>query len=89
MRYVYNVTIADTEFECADVHGVVKAVNDHAGSPVLTEAMVFSQLTRPHRANKRLFAGIKIDRTRLPTKAELLLMDQPQMSKSHPPFSVA
>ena len=36
MRYVYNVTIADTEFECADVHGVVKAVNDHAGFPVLT-----------------------------------------------------
>jgi len=91
MRYVYNVTIADTEFECADVHGVVKAVNERSfgGSPVLTEAMVFSLLTRPHRANKRLFAGIKIDRTRLPTKAELLLMEQASSGKSHPPFSVA
>ena len=89
MRYVYNVTIADTEFECADVHGVVKAVNDHAGFPVLTEAMVFSLLTRPHQANKRWFANIKIERTRLPTKAEKLELELEQVSTSHPPFSVA
>ena len=86
MRYTYNASVADTEFECADVHGVVKAVNDHTGFPVLTKAMVFSLLTRPQRANKRLFAAgkIQIRRTRLPTKAEKLMMElaQPQVSTS-------
>ena len=84
MRYTYNVSVADANFECADVQEVVKAVNEHTGFPVLTEAMVFSLLTRPHKANKRLFAAgkIHIGRTRLPTKAELFMMAQPQMSTS-------
>ena len=89
MRYTYNVSVADANFECADVQEVVKAVNEHTGFPMLTEAMVFSLLTRPQRANKRLFAAgkIQIGRTRLPTKAEreaeaMMQMDQPQMSKS-------
>ena len=47
MRYTYNVSIADANFECADVQEVVKAVNEHTGFPMLTEAMVFSLLTRP------------------------------------------
>ena len=74
MRYTYNVTCGNAKFECADVQGIVKQVNEHTGFPVLTEAMVYSQMTRPHRANKRLFnAGkIQIQRTRLPTKAELM-----------------
>ena len=78
MRYTYNVTCGDAKFECADVQQVVKQVNEHTGFPVLTEAMVYSQMTRPHRANKRLFnAGkIQIQRTRLPTKAELMTMAQ-------------
>ena len=72
MRYTYNVTIADSSVECADVNAVVKAVNTKTGFPVLTEAMVYSLFTRPHRANKRLFTegNIQIERTRLPTKAE-------------------
>ena len=72
MRYTYNVSVADVKFECADVQEVVKVVNEHTGFSVLTDAMVFSLLTRPHRANKRLFAAgkINIGRTRLPTKAE-------------------
>ena len=72
MRYTYNVTIADSSFECADVNAVVKAVNEKAGFPVVTEAMIYSLFTRPHRSNKRLFTGgnIQIERTRLPTKAE-------------------
>ena len=72
MRYTYNVTIADSSFECADVTAVVKAVNEKTGFPMMTEAMVYSLFTRPHRANKRLFAAgnIQIERTRLPTKAE-------------------
>ena len=84
MRYTYNVSVADANFECADVQEVVKAVNGHTGFPMLTEAMVFSLLTRPQRANKRLFAAgnIHIERTRLPTKAELFMMAQPQMSTS-------
>eukprot|EP01043_Picozoa_sp_COSAG02_P035942 COSAG02_NODE_2604_length_8443_cov_6.439593_14_plen_53_part_00 len=42
---------------CGDVkfNEVVKRVNEHTGFPVLTEAMVFTLMTRPHRANKRLF----------------------------------
>ena len=87
MRYTYNVSVADVNFECADVQEVVKVVNEHTGFSVLTEAMVFSLLTRPHRANKRLFAAgkIHIERTRLPTKAEReveAMMAQPQMSTS-------
>ena len=72
MRYTYNVSVADVKFKCADVQEVVKVVNEHTGFSVLTDAMVFSLLTRPHRANKRLFAAgkIHIERTRLPTKAE-------------------
>ena len=60
MRYTYNISVADAIFECANVQEVVKVVNEHAGFSVLTEAMVFSLLTRPHRANKRLFAAGKI-----------------------------
>ena len=72
MRYTYNVTIADSSFECADVQEVVKTVNEKTGFPMVTEAMVYSLFTRPHRANKRLFTegNIQIERTRLPTKAE-------------------
>ena len=84
MRCTYNVSVADANFECADVQEVVKAVNEPTGFPVLTKAMVFSLLTRPHKANKRLFAAgnIHIERTRLPTMAELFMMAQPQMSTS-------
>ena len=91
MRYTYNVVCGDVKFECADVHEVVKRVNEHAGFPVLTEAMVFSLMTRPHRANKRLFAAgkIQIERTRLPTKAELLVMAQAQAGTSHLSSSAA
>ena len=76
MRYTYNVSIADASFECADVQEVVKTVNEKAGFPVLTETMVYSLFTRPHRANKRLFTvgNIQIGRTRLPTKAEQMAM---------------
>ena len=76
MRYTYNVTIADSSFECADVSGVVKTVNEKAGFPVVTNAMIYSLFTRPHRANKRLFAAdnIHIERTRRPTKAEQVVM---------------
>ena len=70
MRYTYTVRIADSSFECADVNAVVKAVNDKAGFPMVTEAMVYSLFTRPHKANTRLFQKIQIERTRLPTKAE-------------------
>ena len=86
MRYTYNVACGNVKFECADVQEVVKRVNEHTGFPVLTEAMVFSQLTRPHRANKRLFSPgkIQIERTRLPTKAELAAMAQAQVCTPHP-----
>jgi hypothetical protein len=78
MRYTYNVTCGNAKFECADVQEIVKQVNEHTGFPVLTEAMVYSQMTRPHRANKRMFSAgkIQIQRTRLPTKAELMAMAQ-------------
>ena len=91
MRYTYNVTCGDVKFECADVYEVVKRVNEHTGFPVLTEAMVFTLMTRPHRANKRLFTAgkIQIKRTRLPTKAELMAMAQPQVSTPHPSSSAA
>ena len=79
MRYTYNVSVGGATFQCADVQEVVRVVNEHTGFPVLTEAMVFSLLTRPHKANKRLFAAgkIQIGRTRLPTKAELFMMAHP------------
>ena len=80
MRYTYNVSVADANFECADVQEVVKAVNEHTGFPMLTEAMVFSLLTRPQRANKRLFAA---GNTKAEREAEAMVqMDQPQMSTS-------
>ena len=73
MRYTYNVTIADSSFECADVSGVVEAVNAKAGFPAVTKAMIYSLFTRPHKANKRIFKPdyIQIERNRVPTKAEL------------------
>ena len=73
MRYTYNVTIADSSFECADVNAVVKAVNEKTGFPMVTEAMIYSLFTRPHKANKRIFKPdyIQIERNRVPTKAEL------------------
>ena len=72
MRYTYNVTIADSSFECADVSGVVETVNAKAGFPAVTKAMIYSLFTRPHKANKRLFGPGKIDvgRERHLTKAE-------------------
>ena len=91
MRYTYTVSIANVKFECADVQGVVEAVSGHTDFPMLTEAMVFNHLTRPHRANKRLFAvdRIHIERTRLPTKAELTMMAQAQVGTPHPGYSAA
>ncbi len=73
MRYTYNVTIADSSFECADVSGVVETVNAKAGFPAVTKAMIYSLFTRPHKANKRIFKPdyIQIERNRVPTKAEL------------------
>ena len=87
MRFTYYLTIGDTKFKCADVDGVVKAVNEKAGFPVVTDAMIYSLFTRPHRANKRIFKPdyINIQRQRLPTKAERHALATCQdESTSHP-----
>ena len=76
MRYTYTVTIADFECECADVKGVVEAINNKAGFSAVTKDMVHTVLTRPHKANKRLLTTktptqpgqIRINRKQLPSK---------------------
>ena len=72
MRYTYHLTMNGFKCQCADVDGVVKTVNGKAGFPVVTNAMIYSLFTRPHKANKRIFKPdyIHIERQRLPTKAE-------------------
>ena len=79
MRYTYTVTIADFECECADVKGVVEAINNKAGFSAVTKDMVHTVLTRPHKANKRLLTTetplpgqIRINRKQLPSKDEVM-----------------
>ena len=87
MRFTYYLTMGDFKCECADVDGVVKTVNGKAGFPVVTDAMIYSLFTRPHRANKRICKPdyIKIQRQRLPTKAERHALATCQgESTSHP-----
>lgn len=71
MRYAYTLTMGDFECCCSDVKAVVETVNQHAGCCVLTVDMVNTLFTRPHKANRRLFSQILIERKRLPTKGEL------------------
>ena len=75
MRYIYTVTIADLECECADVKGVVEAINSRAGFSAVTKDMIHTVLTRPHKANKRLLTTetplpgqIRINRKQLPSR---------------------
>ena len=83
MRYTYTVTIADFECECADVKGVVEAINNKAGFSAVTKDMVHTVLTRPHKANKRLLTTetptqpgqIRINRKQLPSKVALMLAE--------------
>ena len=79
MRYTYTVTIADFECECADVKGVVEAINNKAGFSAVTKDMIHTVLTRPHKANKRLLTTetplpgqIRINRKQLPSKGEVM-----------------
>jgi hypothetical protein len=79
MRYTYTVTIADFECECADVKGVVEAINNKAGFSAVTKDMVHTVLTRPHKANKRLLTTetplpgqIRINRKQLPSRDEVM-----------------
>ena len=80
MRYIYTVTIADLECECADVKGVVEAINNKAGFSAVTKDMIHTVLTRPHKANKRLLTTktptqpgqIRINRKQLPSKGEVM-----------------
>ena len=79
MRYTYTVTIADFECECADVKGVVEAINNKAGFSAVTKDMIHTVLTRPHKANKRLLTTetplpgqIRINRKQLPSKDEVM-----------------
>ena len=78
MRYVYTVTIDDYEADYTNVKKVVQAINQRAKCAVVTKDMINTIFTRPHKANKRLFATlgpahsgqIKIERRRLPSKGE-------------------
>ena len=78
MRYVYTFTIDDFECDCYSVNQVVKVINERAKCAVVTADMINTIFTRPHKANKRLFATlgpahsgqIKIERRRLPSKGE-------------------
>lgn len=86
VKYLYTVTIDDYECDCNSVKAVVKQINTHSGCNVVTVDMVNTLLTRPEKANKRLFCKIKddpynkisVERRRLPTKGELA---QAQMNK--------
>ena len=71
MRYTYKLTMGDFQCSCSDVKAVVARVNQRTGCSVLTADMVNTLFTRPHKANKRLFSHIQIERERLPTKGEL------------------
>ena len=87
MRYIYTVTIADFECECADVKGVVEAINSKAGFSAVTKDMVHTVLTRPHKANKRLLTTdtplpgqIRVNRKQLPSKVALMLAELDKVS---------
>ena len=87
MRYTYTVTIADFECECADVKGVVDAINRKAGCSAVTKDMVHTVLTRPHKANRRLLTTdtplpgqIRVNRKQLPSKVALMLAELDKVS---------
>ena len=78
MRYQYTVTVDDFECDCGSVNKVVEVINKRSGCKVVTADMINTLLTRPEKANKRLFhtvnddnsGNILVDRRPLPSKGE-------------------
>lgn len=79
MRYQYTVTVDDFECDCGSVNKVVEVINKRSGCKVVTADMINTLLTRPEKANKRLFRTVNddpynkicVERRRIPSKGEV------------------
>ena len=78
VKYRYTVTIDDFECDCYSVKKVVEVINKRSKCRVVTTDMINTLLTRPEKANKRLFRTVHddnlnrifVDRRPLPSKGE-------------------
>ena len=62
MRYTYTLKMQNAERTYSGVQELVSFVNEQAGCDILTTHMVYNLFSRPHKANKRVFSSIKIER---------------------------
>ena len=80
-KYCYTITIDNFECDCYSVKKVVEVINERSKCRVVTTDMINTLLTRPEKANKRLFRTvhdepcnndkISVDRRALPSKGEI------------------
>ena len=78
VKYCYSVTIDGCKCECNSAKAVVELINKRAHCPAVTVDMINTLMTRPAKANKRLFrttpdenmSKIYVERKQLPTKGQ-------------------
>jgi len=68
MKYLYSANIKGQPFECAEIHNLVKKINEIYEFPIVSNNVLYNYFTRPQKMKSRngVLAPFILQRTMVP-----------------------
>ena len=68
MKYLYSANIKGLPFECAEIHNLVKKINEIYEFPIVSNNVLYNYFTRPQKMKSRngVLAPLFLQRTMVP-----------------------